>query len=250
MQNLSNVFDPKTIKLLKKHGITKVPQETSADREKRMRDDDIKATQAYYQHDRKETFKSSLIGQPSSLRKTFEDFNVTNSKQARELSKAQSIAKRIEEGECHHYTFTGVPGSGKSMLAIAVLNQLRSTHTCYFVDFTMLMSLAHRFKDDKAMNEVNKIMRAIQLADIVVLDDIGSDSSMKRTVRESNDFTQSKLFEIAQYRDHKTTIITTNHTGTELAQIYNDKLVSRLFRTDGGNNVIKFDSEDYRRYVN
>lgn len=250
MQNLSNAFDPKTIELLKKHGITKIPDETAADREKRMRDDDIKATKAYYQHDRREIFKSSLIGQQSSLWKTFEDFNVTNNKQARELSAAQNIADRIEKGECHNYILVGNPGSGKTMLSIAILNQLRKGKTCFFVDITMFMSIAHRFNDDKAVSEVNKIMRAIQLADVVVLDDLGADNSMMRNVKAADKTTYSKMFEIAQCRDGKTTIITTNYTKAELEKIYDDRLTSRLTTTDRQDNVIKFDSEDYRPNVN
>lgn len=250
MDSFKRLLGLDIVNRLKEHGVNQFPNESISEREERMRRADLDATMKYYQHDRKEMFNSSLVGQKGVLKYTFDDFNVTSKDQARELSEVKIIADRIANGEQHHYTFTGNPGSGKSMLAIALLNYLKNGHTCFFVDFTMLLSLAHRFKDDRAMSDVNRIMRAIKLADIVVIDDLGSESSMQRNVKESSNFTQSKLFEIAQYRDLKTTIITTNHTSQELKQIYDDKLVSRLIMTEGSKNIVRFNSEDYRRYTN
>lgn len=250
MDDFKNILGADILNRLEKRGITKFPNESLADREKRMQQADLDATMKYYQHDRMAMFNSSLIGQKEALKHTFDDFNITSQDQARELSEVQSIAERIANGEHHHYTFTGTPGSGKSMLAIALLNQLKGSHTCFFVDFAMLISLTRQFKDDRAMVDVNRVMRAIKLADIVVIDDLGSESSMQRNIKESSNFTQSKLFEIAQYRDLKTAIITTNHTSRELKQIYDDKLVSRLIMTNGSKNVVRFNSEDYRRYTN
>ena len=125
MDDFKSILGADIVSRLKERGVTKFPNESMADREKRMRKADLNATMKYYQHDRMAVFNSSLIGQKKALKHTFDDFNITSQSQARELSEVQNIADRIANGEHHHYTFTGTPGSGKSMLAIALLNQLK-----------------------------------------------------------------------------------------------------------------------------
>lgn len=86
-------------------------------------------------------------------------------------------------------------------------------------------------------------------ADVLVIDDLGSESSMQRSASEASTYNQKILFNIAQSRNGKTTIITTNNAGSELRRIYNPKLVSKLMYTDPSN-VISFDSSDYRLLKN
>lgn len=249
MNSADNFFDPKILKRIRDKGIHLDTSKIQKDRDKREKENSMKFTKEYLSGDRSDIFKSSLIGNKESLKQTFDDFQVMNDKQNKELEQATNIAARIANGEKHKFIFYGKPGTGKTMLAISILNKLKSDYSCLFVDIAMFIELTKNFKDERAKLQVNSLYKAMSNADVLVLDDVGSESSMQRKATEASTYNQRILFNIAQSRDDKTTIITTNNSGAELNQIYNKKLISKLMNTDK-QNVISFDSEDYRRNKN
>jgi len=249
MQNFNNFIDKQMIEHLRKKGIHIDLSNVEQDRDKRMHDAEVKATQAYLHQNSLDIFKSSLIGNTESLEQTFDDFSVMNDKQNHELEQAVSIAKRIENGEKHKFIFYGKPGTGKTMLAISILNKLKDKYSCLFVDIAQFIELTKNFNDERAKLQVNSLYKAMKNADVLVIDDLGSESSMQRSASEASTYNQRILFNIAQSRDDKTTIITTNNTGAELKRIYNPKLVSKLMYT-ASNNVVSFNSSDYRLLKN
>lgn len=249
MQNFNNFIDKQMIEHLRKKGINIDLSNVEPDRDKRMHDAEVKATQAYLRQNSLDIFKSSLIGNTESLEQTFDDFSVMNDKQNHELEQAVSIAKRIENGEKHKFIFYGKPGTGKTMLAISILNKLKDKYSCLFVDIAQFIELTKNFNDERAKLQVNSLYKAMKNTDVLVIDDLGSESSMQRSASEASTYNQRILFNIAQSRDDKTTIITTNNTGAELKRIYNPKLVSKLMYTDPSN-VISFNSSDYRLLKN
>lgn len=249
MQNFNNFLDKKMIEHLRKKGIHIDPSSVEQDRDKRMHDAEVKATRAYMQNKHSIIFNNSLFGSSEDINKCFDDFNVTDDKQNRELEQAVSIAKRIENGERRKFIFYGKPGTGKTMLAISILNKLKDKYSCLFVDIAQFIELTKNFNDERAKLQVNSLYKAMKNADVLVIDDLGSESSMQRSASEASTYNQRILFNIAQSRDDKTTIITTNNTGAELKRIYNPKLVSKLMYT-ASNNVISFKSSDYRLLKN
>jgi len=242
-------FDPRILKRIRDKGINLDTNKIEHDRDKREEENSMKFTKEYLNGDRSDIFKSSLIGNKESLNQNFDDFQVTNDIQNKELEQATSIATRIANGERHKFIFYGKPGTGKTMLAISILNKLKDNHSCLFIDIAMFIELTKNFKDERAKLQVNSLYKAMSNADVLVLDDVGSESSMQRKATEASTYNQRVLFNIAQSRDDKTTIITTNNSGAELKQIYNKKLISKLMNTDGSN-VISFDSSDYRLLKN
>lgn len=249
MQNLNSFLDKKMIDHLRKKGIHIDPTTVEQDRDKREYEAEIKATQAYLHQNSLDIFKSSLIGNTESLEQTFDDFSVMNDKQNVELEQAINIANRIANGERHKFVFYGKPGTGKTMLSISILNKLKNKYSCLFVDIAMFIELTKRFNDERAKLQVNSLYKAMSNADVLVIDDLGSESSLQSSAKESSDYNQKIVFNIAQCRDGKTTIITTNNSGVNLKKIYNPKLISKLMNTDKSN-IIHFDSEDYRRHIN
>jgi len=242
-------FDPRILKRIRDKGINLDTNKIEHDRDKREEENSMKFTKEYLNGDRSDIFKSSLIGNKESLNQNFDDFQVTNDIQNKELEQATSIATRIANGERHKFIFYGKPGTGKTMLAISILNKLRDKYSCLFIDIAQFIELTKNFKDERAKLQVNSLYKAMSNADVLVLDDVGSESSMQRKATEASTYNQRVLFNIAQSRDDKTTIITTNNSGAELKQIYNKKLISKLMNTDGSN-VISFDSSDYRLLKN
>lgn len=226
-----------------------------ASRDEREEQETIKFTQMNNKSKRSRTFQSSLVSDFEDLKQTFDDFNVTDDKQQKELNRAKNIATRIIQGETGNFTFSGPAGSGKTMLAISILNAINKSKcgkTCYFLSFEMFISKQKAsFNDPALKKDIQKIEKCIQNCDVFVLDDLGSETFMqhvdkfKKKPTQASEFTQETLFRFADYRKSKTNIVTTNNSSTELQDIYNSKIYSRLIAKNMGN-AIKFDSKDMR----
>ena len=136
------------------------------------------------------------------------------------------------------------------MLAVCILNginKITTKTTCLFISIAMLMDLElatignfDQFTKDKAY----RYEQLIKKSDLLVLDDLGSESVLVNNSEASN-FTQKVLFRLADYRKNKPNIITTNNTSVQLRKMYNEKIVSRLLAKNSDNIVI-FDGEDRR----
>ena len=81
---------------------------------------------------------------------------------------------------------------------------------------------------------------------LLVLDDLGSEASFKRESREASEYVQQVLFGVLNKRSR--TIITTNLSSKELSEIYNPKLLSRMYKGVVKNNaIIKFEKTEDKR---
>lgn len=214
----------------------------------------IDITKRFLQLERKRMFRSSVISDREGLGQTFDMFTVNNTEQEFELSKAKNIADRISQGETGNFTFSGKPGAGKTMLAISILNDINSrpiSKTCLFVSMAMFMQKqidASKTYVQQVKDDAYKIEMLIKKCDILVLDDLGSEATLQQgdnTIPQAYDSVQRHLFRIADYRSHKTNIITTNNSSSELQKIYNPKIYSRLIAKKK-DNVIAFKSQDMR----
>lgn len=209
----------------------------------------IKFTNMNNRIKRMRLFNSSLISDAEDLHQFFSDFEISDDEQSIEFNKATDIANRIMSGEVGNYTFAGKAGSGKTMLAVSILNQIMNSKTnlsCYFVSFSMLLNMTLvGIKDFSMKQKAWDVEDCIKACDVLVLDDLGSESAMKSVTDEASNYTQSLLFRLADYRKSKVNIVTTNNSSKELQSIYNPKIYSRLIAKKS-NNAIRFDSKDMR----
>ncbi|MFH5812098.1 ATP-binding protein [Companilactobacillus sp. FL22-1] len=198
---------------------------------------------------RNRLFNSSLISDVEDLHQSFDSFEINDDAQSLEFNKAKEIADRIISGETGNFTFAGRAGSGKTMLAVSILNQImnsKTTLSCYFVSFSMLLNMTLvGIKDFSMKQKAWDVEDCIKVCDVLVLDDLGSESAMKSVTDEASNYTQSLLFRLADYRKSKVNIVTTNNSSKELQSIYNPKIYSRLIAKKASN-AIRFDSEDMR----
>lgn len=138
--------------------------------------------------------------------------------------------------------FTGVPGVGKSHLSMAMLKAINETAdpmvSCLFVSTNDLFRLIKSSfgKPDSKFTELS-MTSLLTNVDLLVLDDLGSEASFQRQDKEAGNYTQSVLFGILNARQR--TIITTNLTSDDLEEIYNAKIISRLYKGVEGH-LIKF----------
>ena len=146
----------------------------------------------------------------------------------------------------------GSPGTGKTSLAIAMIDYVR--HHGYrwgyikhpekykrYVDVfflatdEMLELVYHSMDGDgQARNQLQRVVKFAKAADVLVLDDFGTEGGMKGTIRPVHKTMQELMYDINNARfGKKYTIITTNNTVEELRAMYNVKLISRLIPTNG-----------------
>lgn len=129
---------------------------------------------------------------------------------------------------------TGRSGCGKTHLATNAAATLKAQGTsCGFYYYPELLEL---YRADKAHT-----LHMLQGFKALVLDDVGAENI---SGEYSRGFSAAALCEILEKRLGKWTLITTNLTTTEIAQVYNARVASRLIR-NGGRTVDMFAAQDY-----
>ena len=138
--------------------------------------------------------------------------------------------------------FTGEPGVGKSHLAMAMLQAVNEHSeelvSCLFVSMNDLFRLIKSSfgKPNSKYTELN-MTDLLSKVDLLVMDDLGSESSFTRENDEAGNYIQNIIFGVLNARQR--TIITTNLSNKELEKIYNPKISSRIYKGVAGH-IIKF----------
>lgn len=150
--------------------------------------------------------------------------------------------------------FSGVPGVGKSHLAMSMLKAINENFSpygsCLFISVNDLMRLIKdSFNNPESKYTETNMVHLLTKVDILVLDDLGSETSFKRDIREASEFIQQVLFGVLNARER--TIITTNLNSDELRKIYNPKIISRIFKGVEGH-IVTFTekTKDMREKIN
>lgn len=180
----------------------------------------------YLKHD-------SLVDSPSEYDYTFSNFKANEgTKEARVLDQAKHIAYYYIKYPSKQFAtlFYGTPGEGKTHLAMAMLNGINENakplQRCLFVNVNSLfLKIRASFNDSTALWTEDYAKRKLSESDVLVIDDLGSESAMNSNGEASN-FVQRVLYEVTNKQ--KRIITTTNLTMQQLRDTYNPKLVSRL----------------------
>lgn len=201
--------------------------------------DETKASDQWKDKEKKKYFKKySIYGGKSFLDKGFKLF-AANSKQELEVrDKAMAISKDIAAGKVTNVLLTGPAGTGKSHIAYSMvvnINELsfeyKTQLTCLFIDFTSVMekilaSYSETAADKKTADYYLNLMKN---ADVLVLDDLGTDVGKADTTKQASDHTYKTLFKVLNARDGtKSTIISTNLTYDQLKKVYDERVSSRI----------------------
>lgn len=137
--------------------------------------------------------------------------------------------------------FFGNTGTGKTFLSACIANALiKKSYSVYFVTAFRFFSILEKYAFNRSSLDSVSPEETIDYmlhCDLLVLDDIGTESI--------NNFTQTKLYEFINERltTNKATIITTNHTIFNIHTFYGERIFSRL---TGSYNLIKLTGEDIR----
>lgn len=227
-------------------------------RDKRQLKADLWATNEWLKNKKRDfLLKGSIYSEHGVLDHTFDEHKPAKGTPERiAYAKAMGIAYRIgTKREKFNAMLTGLPGRGKTYLAVSILNYIHENAnprlSCMFVSVAKMSSWelrAVKSNDQTEQDKVNNLEKRCAMVDVLVLDDLGSESVFDNSKREkvASDYTQKWLFRIAEARVGMTTIITTNLKGDKQTQVYDGKIVSRLM-TRNPDNVVTFDNvEDHR----
>lgn len=175
-------------------------------------------------------------------RKTFESFMVESDAQERALCVAMEFAANFETHRRKGtvLVFSGVPGTGKSHLAIAIAQAVMAAHTALYtsaIDAVRMIRNTWRRDAERTETQVLDLLAGV---DLLVLDEVG--------VQYGTEAEQVNLFDIIdkRYRALMPTILLTNQGKKGLKEFLGDRSFDRL--REGGEWVV-FDWESYRGRV-
>lgn len=132
-------------------------------------------------------------------------------------------------------TLAGLPGRGKTHLAIAAAREMKREG--YSVLALKTIDILARIKRCYQKGEPDgPILDSLKMVDVLVIDDIG--------VERPNDWVLQKLYEVIDTRFYrKTTIYTTNLTGNEISKRLSLAISSRVY---GVEKVLLVEGNDWR----
>lgn len=225
---------------------------------KSQRKSDAKETQELYE----DSLKSRAIGylkyqsvltNKGLLECRFDNFDVTDADTKNAKQVAEIVVSKILRSEPVHAVFTGKTGAGKSHISMAILWETieRSNYDkkCLFISYyELLEQIKFAMNDKEAQKQVmGTLMSEIQAADVVVIDDIGSEVGMLTNSNVAvTDFNIRTLTGILDARQDKPVIVTTNLTGKQLTEMYGSRIVSRMLSHSSGLTVQMHETRDKR----
>lgn len=192
--------------------------------------------------------KDSIVFDDDILTATFDNFDVTNEETEKAKEQARMAAYQyLDKNNKFNTLLTGTPGTGKSHLAMSILKAVndnaKEPTSCLFISTNELMRrIKDSFNNKDSFYTENRMIELLSNVDLLVLDDLGSESVFRsNNINEATNYTQNVLFGVLDRR--KRTIITTNLNSQELAEIYNEKIVSRICKNLSEETLIKFTTE-------
>lgn len=179
--------------------------------------------------------KLSILTDVNLYDASFSNYEVTEPEETANKERAIAAFKRYRDGEIFNTWFTGLPAVGKSHLAMSILRNLNEygekDKLCLFVSVDeMLRKIRGSFDNRESMYTESYFVDLLSSADFLVLDDLGAETGGTGTHKTATDFTLRVLYAIANARQSKATIVTSNLSKPELVKMYDAKLVSRLMK--------------------
>lgn len=172
-----------------------------------------------------------------NLYKTFDDYICTNEGQ----QKAKSDCKRfIDEFPSEKsMIMVGGVGTGKTLLASAMLDSLVDNHKCEIIKtIDIVRELKATWAKDNENTEEG-LIKYFRKLDLLILDEVGS--------QFGSDTEKLFIFDIidGRYQDMKQTILISNLDINGIKDVIGERCVDRL--REGGGSMIAFDWESSRK---
>lgn len=253
-----------TDEICAKHGVKLVSAfdkpgvclECAYEQKQRFEEDlNYKASMSYY---KKSTYnwlgERSIYLDESLSAATFNSYQTEDKETTKNKEKAFEIAREYCRGATFNTILTGNAGTGKSHLAKAILETVNENsepyRRCLFVSVDEIMRrIKDSFNNKQSFYTEQFVVNLLTEADLLVLDDIGAETGAIGTNSSASDFTTKTLYAIINGRMNKPTIITTNLNAKGLRNLYDSKLISRMFKGAEGHVIAFKETNDKRRTI-
>ncbi|WP_125705506.1 P-loop NTPase family protein [Lacticaseibacillus daqingensis] len=175
---------------------------------------------------------------------TLDGFETGTDEQRKAKQQALAVGTAIMNGDTVHSFFMGAAGRGKTHLAhgllLAIMAASGYMKQCIFLDWREYLDRQQdAFDGDaEAKRWARDAKKRIKTADVIVLDDFGSERPTPWTRQQGDDFWR--------YREDKTVIVTTNCDTQTLAGRYDDRTASRYTKHAKGFGFV-FKGADHRK---
>lgn len=194
----------------------------------------------------------SIIDDKANLKKSFENFNSQQGTKEDELkTEARKIAGIYFKYPTKNFNtiFFGTSGAGKTHLASAIVNVVNEyadpAFKCLMLNTnTMYNQIKASYSNQRHSITKDQVLDLVGQSNLVLLDDLGTESTMRKAKREANEDFQNLLYDILG--KCKRLIITTNLSLEELGQVYDIKLISRL-RENSTKSILDFSNIEDKR---
>lgn len=155
--------------------------------------------------------------------RSFGNFAAETDAQRHALSVARDFAERFD----HHakrgawLVLSGMPGTGKSHLAAAILQAVLSRHVRYMTCLDMIRAVRETWRRDSDRSEA-QLLAYLGGLDLLVIDEVG--------MQYGTDGEQTILFDVLdrRYRDVRPTILLTNQNKEDLKALLGERTHDRL----------------------
>lgn len=192
--------------------------------------------------------RDSLVSDETILKARFGNFEADGKEEAHNLELVKSSVLDFTKGKSFTLWLQGKPGTGKSHLSYAFAHEVNKIgkYKVLFIDMSELVKEIRSTFNNQSTETEQSIIKKLTSTDLLILDDIGSEVGNIDTNNTASDFISRVVFAIFNGRQGKTTICTTNLSGSQLKRIYDAKTFSRMFRDY---RFIKFENSKDRRFI-
>ncbi|PIC72501.1 ATP-binding protein [Sporosarcina sp. P17b] len=194
----------------------------------------------------------SLFKDKTLINSGFKNYETKDIEEITNKKKAIKAVEQYRAGEVFNTFLQGDPGVGKSHLAMSIIRTMNETdnqdRSCLFIDIDeMLSKVRDSFNNRESIYTEQYFIQLLSRVDFLVLDDLGAETGSTNTEKTASDYTMRILKGIADSRQDKPTIFTSNLNREALGRMYDAKTVSRLLRNTY---VIKFEDTTDKRIKN
>lgn len=190
---------------------------------------------------------------PKELKEaSFDNFIAETAEEKQLLAFARGQVDKYLDGMSGNTLFTGSTGIGKSHLSVAMAKAINEGYKAKgepkSVLFVNLTEILRRVRESFNYNsQEGYYSRMLKEVDYLVLDDLGVKLNSNNSKGKST-WEEGFIFDILSNRDK--TIITTNLSSSEIADLYSDRVASRVRTGLEGNFFKSFTIKDKRYSIN
>jgi DNA replication protein DnaC len=170
--------------------------------------------------------------------RTFDTFKASTDAQQSALTIARDYAEQFAENSRRGQglIFSGLPGTGKSHLAGAILQSMLHRDVCYVTCLDMIREVRDAWRKGSDRSEL-QVLGTLGALDLLVIDEVG--------VQYGTEGEQTIIFDILdrRYRDVRPTVILTNQDKAGLKTFIGERTFDRLTETC---RWVSFDWSSYR----